>query len=190
MSNLTKEILQGKFEKTEKDGEIYLPQAKVFIGGAFEYWLNDEEHYADGNIVVNEGLDHLLDVTLSNGTQKANWFVSIFKANYTPVSTDTAQNISTNSTEVVGSGDVAETARQAWVEPGVSSQSLTNTASPAVFTATGTLTAYGAFLISTSAYGNGISSDKLLAASAFSAPRSMIATDILNVTYTLNVADA
>jgi hypothetical protein len=173
MSNLTKEILQGKFEKTEKDGEIYLPQAKVFIGGAFEYWLNDEEHYADGNIVVNEGLDHLLDVTLSNGTQKANWFVSIFKANYTPVSTDTAQNISTNSTEVVGSGDVAETARQAWVEP-----------------ATGTLTAYGAFLISTSAYGNGISSDKLLAASAFSAPRSMIATDILNVTYTLNVADA
>ena len=192
MHNLTKEILKGKFEKTDKEGEIYLPQAKVFVGGVFEHWVNDDLDglQADGNLVVNEGLDHLLDVTLSGGTQKSNWYVGINKANYTFLATDTAQNVSTNSTEVTGSGDVSEIARPAWTEPGVVSQSITNAAAAAAYTATAGVTIYGAFLISSPTYGNNAASDKLLAASAFASPRALINTDVLNVTYTLNIADA
>jgi len=192
MNILTKEILAGKFEKTEKGGELYLPGAKVFVGGAFEHWVNDdiEGLRSDGNLVVNEGLDHLLDVALSSATQKTNWYVGINKANYTFLATDTAANVSTNSTEVTGTGDVSNTVRPAWTEAGVSSQSITNSASPAVYTSDSTFTVYGAFLVSVTAFGNGISTDRLLAASAFAASRSLIATDVLNVTYTLNIADA
>ena len=191
MNELTRDILAGKFEKTEKSGEIYVPGANVFVGGAFENWVNDDLDglAVDGNLVVNEGLDYLLDVALSNGAQKANWYIGINKSNYTYLATDTAANVSTNATEIVGS-DVDEIARPAWTEVGVTSQSINNTASPAVYTAAGAVTAYGAFLVSASAFGNGIASDKLMAAAAFSTSRVLGAADVLNVTYTLNIADA
>ena len=192
MHSLTKEILAGKFEKTEKGGELYLPYSKVFVGGAFNHWINDDinDLQSDGNLVVNEGLDYLLDVALSSATQKTNWFVGINKANYTFLATDTAANVSTNSTEVTGTGDVSNTVRPAWTEVGVASQSITNSASPAVYTADSTFTAYGAFLISVTAFGNGTGTDRLLAAASFAASRSLISTDVLNVTYTINIADA
>ena len=192
MHSLTREILNRKFEKTEKAGELYLPGAKIFVGGAFEHWVNDDldDLQSDGNIVVDEGLNHLLDVTLSSATQKTNWYIGINKANYTFVAGDTAANVSTNSTEVTGTGDVSNTVRPSWVEAGVSAKSITNSASPAVYTADSTFTAYGAFLVSVAAFGNGVGTDKLLAASPFTAARSLIATDVLNVTYTLNIADA
>lgn len=191
MKNLLKEIRNRKFERTE-DGGLFLPKANVFVGGAFQHWVNDDidDMQTDFNLVVNEGLDHLLDVTLSSATQKTSWYIGINKANYTFLATDTAQNISTNSTEVVGTTDVDETVRQAWTEAGVSSQAITNSASPASYTAATSVTIYGAFLVSFSTIGNGSSSDKLMAASSFSSSRSLLATDVLNVTYTLNVADA
>ena len=191
MNKLTKDILAGKFEHTGKAGEIYVPGANIFIGGAFEHWVNDDLDglEADGNLVVNEGLNYLLDVGLSNGTQKSNWYIGINKANYTFLATDTAANIATNSTEIIGA-DVDEVARPAWVEVGAVTESIGNTASPAVYTASGALTVYGAFLISTSAFGDGIASDRLVAAASFGTSRVLGATDVLNVTYTLNIADA
>lgn len=191
MKNLLKEIRNRKFERTE-DGGLFLPKANVFVGGAFQHWVNDdiEDKQTDFNIVVNEGLDHLLDVALSGATQKTNWYIGINKANYTFLATDTAQNVSTNSTEVVATTDVNETIRESWTEAGVSSQSITNSASPASYTAATSVTIYGAFLVSFSTIGNGVSTDKLMAASAFSSSRSLLATDVLNITYTLNVADA
>lgn len=191
MNSLAKDILAGKFEKTEKSGEIYVPGANVMIGGVFQHWINDDlgSLQADGNLVVNEGLDHLLDVTLSGDTQKANWYVGINKANYTFLATDTAADVSVSCTEVVGA-DVVEVARPSWVEAGVAGQSITNAASAASYTVNSGFTAYGAFLISAPAFGNNTGTDKLLAASSFGSSRVLIATDVLNVTYTLNVADA
>ena len=84
--------------------------------------------------------------------------------------------------------EVDEATRQAWSEAGVASKVLTNTASPAVFTANASIGAYGAFLSSTNTKGS--TSGKLIAASKFSSVRNLLNTDTLNVTYTLTIADA
>jgi len=191
MKNLHKELKNGKYEFND-DGGLYLPKSNVNIGGTFNHWLNDDlstmEH--DPNIVVNQGLDYLLDAAMANGTVKPNWYVGIFKGNYTPTATTTAQDINTAATEVVATTDVVQTVRPAWTNAAVSGQSITNSANAAAYEANATITVYGAFLVSSSAMANGISTDRLLAASRFGAPRELIATDALNVTYTLNIADA
>lgn len=191
MKLFKKEFFNKKYEKTE-DGEIFLPKSNVFIGGIFNHWVNNDldDIQSDKNMVVNEGLDHLLDVTLSGGSAKPTWYIGINKNNYTFLNTDTAQNISTNSSEVVSGTDVTQTVRQVWNEAGVTSQSITNSANPASYTANATVTIYGAFLISFSTMTNGTSSDKLMAASAFTSSRALVANDVLNITYELNISDA
>lgn len=159
------------------------------LGGVFHF-----EQYRDGvkidewdseNIVVNEGLNHILDVVLHASTQAATWYVGLFEGNYTPVATDTAANITANSTECTA---YDETNRVTWVEAAASSQSITNSANKATFTINATKTIYGAFLISDNTKSG--TSGTLLAASKFAASRSVVATDVLLVTYTISAASA
>lgn len=168
------------------------PVSKCAAGGYFTI-----EHIRDGkvihtervgNIVVDEGLDHLLDVSLSNATQNATWYIGIYKNNYTPVSTVTAATIAGAGVANEITTEVDETARPTWTEAGVATQSITNSASPAVFTANTTVDAYGAFLISNNTMGG--TTGVLMAAAKFAAVRNLLSTDTLNVTYTLNIADA
>lgn len=95
------------------------------------------------NIVVNQGLDDLLDVTLSGGTQDTTWFVGLTDGTPTVAAADTLASHA-GWVEVTA---FDETNRQAWTDGGVSGQSVSNTASPATFTinANGT-TIGGAFL--------------------------------------------
>jgi hypothetical protein len=157
------------------------------VGGVFTI-----EHIRDGkvidtweehNIVVNEGLNNLLDVYLHATTQTTAWYVGIFEGNYTPVATDTGANIAVNATESIA---YSEATRPAWVEAAAAAQSITNSANKATFTINATKTIYGAFLISTSAKSDTLGT--LFAATKFTAARSVVATDQLLVTYTVTAA--
>lgn len=104
-------------------------------------WNRRETRWA--NLVVNQGLDDLLDVMLSGGTQDTTWFVGL---------TDGTPTVAAGDTLASHAGWVEvtaydEAARQAFVDGGVATQSIDNIASPAVFTinANGT-TVGGAFL--------------------------------------------
>lgn len=159
------------------------------VGGVFtiEHVRNGEviDTWEEPNLVVNEGLNDLLDVCLSGATQKTTWYVGIFEGNYTPVATDTAANITANSTE---STAYTEANRPTWVDAGASSQSITNSASKATFTINATKTIYGAFLISDNTKSG--TSGVLFAASKFSVSRAVVLDDQLLITYTVQAASA
>lgn len=140
------------------------------------------------NIVVDEGLTYILDVALSNGTQNANHYIGIFKNNYTPVAGDVAATFAGAGVANEVTTEINEATRPAWTEAGVTSKTITNSASPAAFTANATVSVYGAFLISNNTKGG--TTGKLIAASKFAAVRNLVSTDVLNVTYTLTIADA
>ena len=143
------------------------------------------DSWEEKNIVVNEGLNNLLDAYLHGTTQTTTWYVGIFEGNYTPLATDTGANIVANATECTA---YDEAVRQTWVEAAASSQSITNSANKATFTINATKTVYGAFLISTSTKSD--TAGILFAATKFSASRSVVATDQLLVTYTVTAATA
>lgn len=164
----------------------------VKAGGYFtiEHIRDGEVIYTEDtkNIVVDEGLEHILDVALSNGSQNSAWYIGIFKNNYTPIAGNVAATFPLSGTANEISTEIDETTRPAWTEAGVSSKTITNSASPAVFTANTSVSVYGAFLVSTNTIGG--TSGVLCAAAKFAAVRNLVSTDVLNVTYTLTIADA
>lgn len=154
------------------------------VGGIFTY-----EHFRDGelidrweekNIVVDTGLNYILDAALSGAAVNTTHYIGLFSNNYTPISS----TVITNLTEVTTK--YTEGTRPTWVEAGVSAKTITNTASPAVFTFNTAETLYGAFLSSSNVKGG--TTGTLISASKFSASRSMLIGDILNVTYTLTTS--
>jgi len=160
------------------------------VGGIFTY-----EHVRDGkvidswdqpNIVVDEGLNYILDAALSAGTPITTWYVALFKNNYTPIAANVAATFPGAGVANEATTEYSEATRPIWVEAGVTAKTITNTASPAVFTFASNIDIYGAFLISSSA--KGATTGKLAAASKFSSVRSMLTADVLNVTYNLTIS--
>jgi hypothetical protein len=149
---------------------------------------NGKEKWRDviHNLVVNVGLDHLLDVALSGGTPDTTWFVGL---------TDGTPTVAAADTMASHSGWVEVTAydeanRVPWVEAGVSSQVITNSASPAVFTiSSDSTTIGGAFLAADNTKGG--SSGILMAAGAFSAgDKTLDDNDTLDVTLSITASSS
>ena len=108
-----------------------------------------------------------------------NFYIGIYKNNYTLVAGDVASTFAGAGVANEISTEIDETTRPVWTEAGVTSKTITNSASPAAFTANTTVSAYGAFLISNNTLGG--TTGKLVAASKFSAVRNLVDTDVLNV---------
>lgn len=183
-----RDVRNGAYEFND-DNELYLPRQKLLVGGHFGSEVRNQfgdvtQAYEEGpNIIVNEGLNHILNAVLNGETQVSPWYVGIHKANVAVVAGTTGATVAALTTEIVGS-DVSETIREEYVEAASTAQSTTNTASKASYTSSVTMTIYGAWLISTSAFGD--TAGKLLAGSLFGSSRALVASDELLVTYTIN----
>ncbi len=138
------------------------------------------------NLVVDEGLDYIIGAPFDGSVvTSATWYIGLFSGNYTPTSTDNASNISLNSTEITTA--YSEATRPLWIQAGVSSQVIGNAASPAVFNFTDASTdVYGAMLISNGT--KNATTGILAAASRFATTRTMLAGDVLNVSYSLTIS--
>ena len=155
------------------------PKTGLFIPGPVKW---EEEWH---NLVVNQGLDYLLDAGLSAGTQITSWFILLLDGTPTVAAGDTLASHA-GWTEVTA---YDEATRQAWTDGGVSGQSVDNSGSPAQFTisANGT-TIGGAALASNSTKGG--TTGTLYAAGAFTAgDKTLDDGDTLDVTATFTQAD-
>lgn len=136
------------------------------------------EPAVDHNLTVNEGINSLLDVGFHGSPQITNWYVGVFKGNYTPVATVTAATIATAATEAT---EYDEPARVAWNEGAAASQSISNAANRATFTVNATVTLYGAFLVSSNQK-NG-TGGVLWSAARFASARPLVDDDELLITF-------
>jgi hypothetical protein len=142
------------------------------------------DEFEDHNLVVNQGLDHILGVEFTGVTQITSWYLAPFTGNYTPVATDTASTIVSNATECTA---YTSTTRVAYT--GVEgSQACTNSASPATFTFNASATIYGAFL--TSASTKSSTSGTLFAAAQFATAKSVASGDQLILSYAFSAASS
>lgn len=138
------------------------------------------------NLVTNAGLNHLLDVALSGGTQDTSWFVGLTDGTPTAAAGDTLASHA-GWTEVTA---YDEATREAYVDGGVSGQSVDNSASPGQFTISADTTAVGgAFLASDGTKGG--TTGILYAVGAFTAgDKSLDDNDTVDVTATFTAAAA
>jgi hypothetical protein len=175
------------FERSE--GGVLLPVQRLVAGGIFTGQIVRDGQIIDEfdtpNLVVDQGLNHILDVVLHGSGQIGTWYLGVFEGNYTPVAGLTAAALPGAATECTA---YDETTRQAYVEAAAAAKVTTNAASKATFTFNATKTLYGAFIASDSTKGG--TSGTLLAAAKFAAPKGVVATDQLLLTYTFTAASA
>jgi len=131
------------------------------------------------NLIVTQGLNHILDVTFHADTQVTTWYIGL-KGSGTPAAGDTMASHSSWSEITDYSGD-----RKEWTEGAASSGSMTNSSS-VDFSITGTATVAGAFLNTASTGTAGT----LYGVVDFSSARSVISGDTLQVTVTVTAASA
>jgi len=135
------------------------------------------------NIVVNEGLNHLLDSALAGQTQITSWYVGL-KGSGMPAAADTMGSHATWSEDQ----NYSEANRPTWTPNGAASgQSVSNSNAKATFSINATTTIYGAFLTSNNTKGG--TTGKLYAAGNFASAKSLSAGDQLLVTATFTTAD-
>jgi hypothetical protein len=148
------------------------------------YDVNGNLKWTEGfeNLVVTEGRNHYLDATLKTGVASPLWYVGL-KNGVAAVAGDVMS--SKGWTELV---PYSNATRPVYTTGAISSGSVDNSASKAVFTINATATVSGAFLTnnSTKSGTTGI----LLGAGNFATARDVLSGDTLNVTVTCSIVSA
>ena len=177
-----------KWEQTPGGILIDRGGMNALMNGAFIDTLNGEDPQLSPNLVVDQGLIHVLNTVFAGAAQVTQWYIGLFSGNVTPQPNWTAANVVTNATELTG---YAPSTRPGFTVAPVSAPSLGNTGSEAnfAFDASGPYIARGAFLISVS--NKGSTTGVLMAATRFAADRAGLnSPDELGVRYVLTAADA
>lgn len=182
-------LRNGNYE-TSEGGVLIKGGMNALCNGVFKdtlYRGGDEDSQISPNLMVDQGLIHILNAAFAGATQITAWYIGLFSGNVNPAGGWTAANIVANSTELVGyPGN-----RPAFTVSPVSAPSIGNTVSQAnfAFDSDGPYTARGAFLISAAAKGS--TTGTLMAATRFAADRTGLnSPDQLGVQYIITAADA
>lgn len=160
------------------------------LGGTFKFWCYGPSgslkwKETAGNMIVNEGLDYILDILLKNGTQSDPWYVGLTDGGPSPAADDQLTGTHSGWTEVTA---YSEGSRQEFVDGIISGQSCDNSASKAEFSINSSSTIVGgAFLAGNSTTG---ANGKLLCIAAFDGgDKTIDSGDTLAVQYTFSAAD-
>jgi len=167
------------------------PEAKAKAGGVYKIqcvgadgqvkW-EEEMH----NLVVNVGLQSMVSVYLDAGTQITTWYIGLITGPGSGTTIAAADTLASHSgwtefTSYTGNRKAAVFGTATTADPSV----IDNSASQASFTMNGSGTVAGAFLCSVDTGTSGT----LFSASDFQSPgdRTVVSSDVLNVTYTFSL---
>lgn len=139
------------------------------------------------NVMTDEGLTFWLEAMFKAAAVGLPWYIFIFSNNATPTAASTYA-----AKGVTEYGGYTEATRPAFTTGDVAANQLSNSASPALFTITESVTIYGAGLvIGSSAKVNSVDTGtKLLAAAKFGAAQVLSNGMTLRVTATVTAQDA
>ena len=165
---------------------VVIPSMKLAFRGVFETAGPGEDFAPSPNMIVTEGLTHILATSLAQGTQNAAFYIALFSGNVAVANTWTAANFTANATEFT---NYDETARVLWAKDAASAGSIGNTSTPAAFTmSSGGGTIRGAALLSASA--KSATTGVLIAAARLAADKVMAEAEELRVRYTLTASSS
>ncbi len=178
-ADIARQVRNFQFDRTA-DGGIYMPKARLFIGGAMTTTINGADPQTDKNLLTLQGITYLL----ANGLGAA-LHIAPFINNVDPVDSLTALNFNSTQDEFTA---YTSSTRPVWNKT-VTGQTYSNSASVANFTtnaANSTIWGGGVLTVATKEATTG----SLLAVVKFSAARVLPQSgDVLGIVYELTGAD-
>ncbi|WP_336982479.1 hypothetical protein [Acinetobacter modestus] len=183
------DLAAGRFKETESG--IYLPDHNLMASGEYFDRVNGGEWQTTCNLVVNEGLSHLLNVALGSKAKPAGYYLALFSGSTAPAANWTAANFAAVASEIVSLTEgYTNATRPQWVSADTTTNSIDNFGSVAKVTiaTSSQLTVTGAAMLSSSVRGG--TSGVLISATKYTAARTFQNGDEYEVGYRLSFTAA
>lgn len=173
-------VANHKYEITPAG--VYFRDANAWMAGMIGTTLNGKDLQITPNTFTIEGLNYLMNCGFKAASPETAFYVAAFSGNVTPASSLTAAAFPGTMTEATA---YAEATRPLFVSGTVAAGAVSNSASRAEITSTGTINIWGAGLVSvaTKSAVTGV----LAAAAKFGAVRALVPTDVLAFQWTLTL---
>lgn len=191
MANLKKELRAAMrdevYDRTEEG--IYFPRQGVLAAGQYHDRINGGEWQVAGdNLVVNEGLEYILNVALGGEAKPAGIYLALFNGTSTPLATWKASDFASKATELVSQAEGYSAAtRQAWTPAAAVGNVIDNfgAATSLTMKSATSITVRGAALLTSNERGG--TTGKLLSVSKYANSREFQEDDTYEVGYRLTL---
>lgn len=177
-----KAIADGKIEIT--DSGLLFPKQGVHASGIYSDYINGVHQGDSPNLVVDQGLMHMLNVVLGATAKVTTWYLALYSGAISPAANWTAANFASTATEITSNSEgYSETTRPEWSDNAAAANSIDNIGTEAVFTieCASSINVNGAGLISDNTKGG--TSGTLISATRYGAQRTLYDGDIYKVGY-------
>ena len=198
MSNLDRHIPEFRRDIAKERYDIgpegiLLKKSSVLISGLYVEGIKGkpESFRAHRNLIVDEGIAHILNTICGTATKISAWYIAPFSGSASPAANWTAANFASNATEITSTSEgFSETTRQQASFGTASGGVINNYSSKASFTinCTTTLNILGAGLLSVNTRGG--TTGTLLSAVKFSSARGLADDDIWQAGYQVSLTDS
>lgn len=188
-AELRQEFQAERFDITPTG--VYFPRNGVNFAGEYFGRVNGGQWSKESdNLVVTEGLVHILNVALGSTAKPAGYFLALFSGSTAPAANWTAASFAAVANEITSQSEgYTGATRPAWtpVNASASAQIDNFTAAASLTMATASsLNVTGAALLTTSQRGG--TTGVLISASAFAVPRVFQNGDLYELGYRLNAS--
>ena len=187
--HLENDLKAENYEMTEQG--IYFPKQGVMAQGEYFDRINGGEWQTTHNLVVNEGLAHLLNVAMGTTAKPAGYYLALFSGATAPAANWTAANFSSVAAEIVSMTEGYTSAtRPQWTPQNTSTNSIDNFNAVAKVTiaTSSQLTVTGAAMLTNSTKGG--TTGTLISASKYTAARVFQDGDEYEIGYRLSFTAA
>jgi len=170
------------------DGGIFFPLQGVKASGAYFERINGGEWVQTPNLIVTEGLSHILNVALGTTAKPAGYYLALFSGSTAPAANWTAASFAATANEIVSMTEgYTSPTRPVWTPVNTTTGSIDNMAAAARVTiATASqLNVTGAAMLTNNARGG--TTGALVSATKYAAARVFQDGDVYDIGYRLSL---
>lgn len=187
--DLENDLKAENYQMTEQG--IYFPKQGILAQGEYFDRVNGGEWQTTHNLVVNEGLAHLLNVAMGTTAKPAGYYLALFSGATAPTANWTAANFASVAAEIVSMTEGYTSAtRPQWTPQNTLTNSIDNFNAVAKVTiaTSSQLTVTGAAMLTNSTKGG--TTGTLISASKYTAARVFQDGDEYEIGYRLSFTAA
>lgn len=182
-------LAAGKYEVTD-GGLLIKAGIDALATGVYVHSVNGgQDLREDPNLLPDEGILHMLNVTFGATAKVPNWYLALFANQINPAPNWTAANFAATAGEITSSTEgYSNSTRPAFTSSPAAAGQITNLAAKAAFNivCTTSLNVEGAAMLSNSGKGSG--AGVLASASRYSATRTLYNGDVYEVGYGVSLS--
>lgn len=184
---LRKSIADEVFDVTEAG--VFFPRQGILAAGEYFGRVNGGAWEKEGdNLIVDEGVAHILNVALGGKAKSASYYLALFSGSASPAANWTAASFSAAANEIISQSEgYTAASRPTWRPADTATKSIDNMASVATvtFATAGQVNVTGAALLTNSVRGG--TTGGLISASKYAAGRSFQNNDTYDIGYRLSL---